>query len=302
MFVGIDIGGTKTAVHLTDAAFSLVAQSTHPTRGDSLVADLKQAVHNVLAAAHVTSEALLGLGIGIPGIVDPVQGVVSMAVNLQITDPLPLANQMKAEFLTPIVMENDVRLAAYGLHKKVGINDLAYLNIGTGISAGVILNGRLHRGVTGMAGEIGHVPITTTLQTLENLASGPAIIRQAETAGLQVQHAGELFLLASNSHKKAVQVIKQVNFYLSQAILWLMMSYDIEKVFIGGGVAKSGDLFLTPLLAELKQLRYGSHLAEQMVPDSKIALLPDAFNPGIWGALQMAATAADHIKPQNERR
>ncbi len=181
---------------------------------------------------------------------------------------------------------------------------MAYLSIGTGIAAGVILNGQLYRGANGMAGEIGHITIDPAgercacgqIGCLETIAAGPAIVRQAERAGWVVTHAGEVYAAAQNGHPLAQAIINRVSESLSRALQWLVMTYDVEKLVLGGGVTSAGTAFLEPIFQALARLRADSPLAQALLPDTKLSLLPTGFNAGAWGAIALAQQKIGEIE------
>lgn len=292
MFIGIDIGGTKTAVLLTNQKLTKLCELSHPNNGVLHMPTIIEHINQLLQQANAQKANLRGIGVGVPGIVNPKLGQVSLAVNLSINQPTDIAKPLAKAFSVPILLENDVRLGAIGLQNWLDVDDLVYLNIGTGVAAGVVLNGRLHRGTIGMAGEVGHIPLKETNDILENSISGPAIIRLANAAGLTVAHAGELYQLAAQQQPKAMAIVQSVSQHIAQTILWLVMTYDVEKVLLGGGVTQIGAPFLNPILAELARIRQQSRLAEQMVPSSKIELVPSHLNAGLWGAVCLAEKGA----------
>ena len=195
LLAGVDVGGTKVAALLVDADGQLLARAVRSMveGGRPLgIEPVVGAVEAALAAAGATADDLGAIGIGVPGGVDPEDGVVRHATNLEWVD-VPLASHLERAFGAPCHVENDVRLAAAGLigHDVAGgARSLAYVAVGTGIGAGLVLDGRLYRGERGVAGEIGHVivdpagPACRCGQNgcLEAIASGPAIARQAEDA------------------------------------------------------------------------------------------------------------------------
>ncbi len=219
---GIDIGGTKIAVLIVDAAGAVLGRATHAASvGDQhgAAAAIAAALEEALAAAILRRDDLDAIGVGVPGRVDPVAGHVTLAVNLGWTD-FDLRGALEIELGLPVVIENDARAAALGLHRRraasatgpapgsaTGLNgggDLAYLAVGTGIAAGVVLDGRLHRGTRGLAGEIGHAivdPVGPTcacgqVGCLEAFASGPSIARRAAAAGLEAGTAKDVYAAA----------------------------------------------------------------------------------------------------------
>ncbi|WP_420641119.1 ROK family protein [Candidatus Leptofilum sp.] len=306
LFVGLDIGGTKTAVLLVDSNNTLLGKATLPTRAatpDELLAAIARAIHTALTEANATPQQIESIGMGVPGQVDPATGIVQMAVNLNL-QTYPLGAAVSAHFKVPTFLENDVRTAAIGafnhLCQTEPVQTIAYLSIGTGIAAGLVLNGRLYRGHNGMAGEIGHMLVETDGEPckcgmhgcLETIVSGPAIVRQflainPQTKS-QVRHAGDVYCLADEGHPVAQNVVKHVSQYLARAIQWLIMSYDVEKVVLGGGVTRSGHRFLAPILREMATLRQQSSLAAELLLDENLHLISPDFNPGLWGAVQLA--------------
>jgi glucokinase len=195
LLVGVDVGGSKIAVLVVDRDERVLARQVAPTSAgdqDRAVGEIAAVVDAALAQAGATPDDIAAIGVGVPGRVDPLTGAVTLAVNLGWSD-LPLGSGLENRFGRPCVVENDVRAAAVGLHRRrvVGeVDDLAYLAVGTGVSAGVVLHGRLHRGARGLAGEIGHVivepggPRCACGQDgcLETLVSGSAIARLARDA------------------------------------------------------------------------------------------------------------------------
>lgn len=320
--VGLDVGGTKTAALLVDPSSCVLGQTTVPTHAanpDELLATITRAIHAALAEASATPQQIESIGLGVPGQVDPTTGIVKLAVNLNL-QAFPLGPTISARFKAPTFLENDVRTAAIGafdyLRQAEPVQSIAYVSIGTGIAAGVILNGRLHRGHNGMAGEIGHMMIEPNGELcncglrgcLETIVAGPAIVRQLNATDPQanVQSAGDVYEAAAQGNPAAQWVVQRVSQHLSQAIQWLIMTYDVEKVMLGGGVTRSGEAFLAPILRELAALRQQSALAAELLLDEKLHLIPPDYNPGVWGAVhlanQMSSETITHISANDGSR
>ncbi len=304
--VGLDIGGTKTEALVVDQAGCVLGQSTQPTNithPDNLLEGVSQTVQEALDKANVTPQHICSIGVGIPGKVNPQTGIVQLAVNLNLKE-YPLGSALSARFKAPTLLENDVRTAAIGAYeffrRKEPIQHMAYLSVGTGIAAGLIINGRLYRGYNGMAGEIGHMIIDPNgnrcncglVGCLETIVSGPAIIQQMKMADTNAKatfsHAGDIYRAAKAGNPAAQKVVQNVSFYLSRAIQWLIMTYDIEKIGIGGGVSHTGQDFLDPVLLELAKLRQQSSLAAKLLLNKKLCLMPPEYNAGVWGAVHLA--------------
>jgi glucokinase len=314
--VGLDVGGTKIEAMAVDRELNVLGRLVVPTDTSSaerVVDSIAGAVQEVLMAAGITSQEVQAVGLGVPGQIR--EGVVELAVNLKL-ESYPLVETLTARMKLPVSMENDVRSAAMGAyqylcaHQPVGV--MAYLSIGTGISAGLVLNGELFRGPHGMAGEIGHIifepdgPVCNcgTQGCLESLASGPAIAKQA----IQALQAGQssiladcktltaesVFQAAELNDPVAREIVRKSSAYLARAIQLLVMIYDVDKVVLGGGVSHSGEMFLKPILSELEQIRSQSNLMRIMLPEDKIVLLPKDYSAGGWGAIAIARRLAQN--------
>jgi glucokinase len=320
LLVGVDVGGSKIAVLVADAALNVCGRFTLPTdvgSQDQAAEVVVGAVAAALGDAGVGLDRVGAVGIGVPGRVDPVSGTVSLAVNLGWNE-LPLGPQVEARLGAPVRLENDVRAAAAGLYERrvLGdVADLAYLSIGTGIAAGLVLDGRLHRGARGLAGEVGHIVVDPAGPAcpcglrgcLEVLAAGPAVARRAASvlragrpsklpAGGNVT-AAEVYEAAAAGDPVATEIAADVGAHIARAVHLLVMAYDVEVVAIGGGVAGAGDAFLDPILRALDRLREASALAREVLRPGVVHLLPAGSEAGVWGAVALARSAASGDRP-----
>ena len=314
LLAGIDIGGSKIAVLVTDQTLATCGRHLAPTEvgsPDRAVDQIVDALDQALSAAGAGRADLAAVGVGVPGRVDRATGTVSLAVNLG-WEQLPLGRLLTERLDRPVRVENDVRAAAAGLHDRAVLGDLAdlaYLSIGTGISAGVVLDGRLHRGPRGMAGEIGHVVLDPTgplcpcglRGCFETLASGPAIARQAETAlaagrpsslvGSRPLTAVDVFNHAAAGDPLAFELVEAVGGWVARAVHELVMAFDVRRVALGGGVAAAGQTFLAPIVRGLDSLRVASPLAREALPPDVVVVLGAEAEAGPWGALILARSA-----------
>ena len=161
MRLGIDIGGTKTAAVAIGVDGEMSEQVRMPT-GFGADAVIETAVRTVARMAEIAgagTSAFSSIGIGIPGAVDSDTGRVAHAVNLGL-EGLDLGPRLADRLGVDVRIENDVKAAALGAHHLLGgTHSMAYLNLGTGLAAGIVLDDRLLRGGRGVAGEIGHIPV-----------------------------------------------------------------------------------------------------------------------------------------------
>jgi glucokinase len=325
LIVGVDIGGTKTAILVTHPDGSVLVRHLAPTavgapnRAADAIASLLQAA---LDQASATPDDVAALGIGVPGRVDRETGHVTLAVNLDWHD-LPLGPRLEARLGIPTVVENDVRAAALGLHRRRlfgPVESLALLAIGTGISAGVVLDGALHRGSRGLAGEIGHAVIDPTgprcacgnTGCFEAVAAGPAIVARTR-AGWAARRNGSgsapidglpstealgsnerldgaegVFAAAAAGDEVARDVLASTGRAVAWGIHLLALAYDVDRIVLGGGVSHAGEPFLAPVRRELDRYRAVSPLAAEVLRPDLVELLPPGSDAGAWGAVTIA--------------
>jgi glucokinase len=297
---GVDIGGSSvTAVARTEDG-EIVG------RYDALTASKggHQVVTSVVSAVKALEmDHCRAVGIGVPGQVDPEAGHVAMAVNLGIgPEPYGLAQEVVASLGCPVTIENDVRAAAVGAYESYLRNghaphSLALLNIGTGISAGVVVEGSLLRGAHGMAGEIGHLivedsgPLCMCGQRgcLEAVLAGPAISR-AWSVGEDVTVASELFTAVAADDPAAHEVAARIIDRLTIVLTWLAAAYDPELIVLAGGVAGAGDALLGPVRDEIARRGSGSELVTRRLRPDQVTLMAPDDVPGARGAAVLAAT------------
>ena len=260
--VGLDIGGTKILGALLDPAGEVLATVRLATvhGADGLVAGATRAVRDVVASGGVELAELAGVGLGVPGIVDHISGTVRHAVNLRVhDDELPLADLLSAELDgVSVVVENDLNVAAVGAAHVLERSadhagathdhaNLAFLALGTGLASGLVLDGKLRRGVSGAAGEIGHVPVDPLgpecpcgqRGCLERFASGKAL-EAAWPSRYGRPSPVELFEAARAGDAQAIAVKDRFAAATASAVRLLVLTTDVRHVVLGGGVAQLG--------------------------------------------------------------
>lgn len=297
---GLDIGGTNTSAVAFDDQLVELADLHVPTATGSVETVAASILETIAALKDkLNGTPLAAVGIGMPGLVNPESGMVRQAVNLGIADePLAIVDRVEEEFNVPCQIENDVNLAALGAHhvlsKEHNVLDLAYLSIGTGIAAGVVLNGHLHRGQRGVAGEIGHFPISSQGPQcacglhgcLEVFASGSAIARQWPTTGA-TPPMEDLLSAALNGDKRANETLGHITDHLAKAVYLLAITYDVDTIVIGGGVAEAGTRLLDEIENGVRRLENQSDFVRTLQLAERVILKPS----GPVGAIGAAALA-----------
>jgi glucokinase len=311
--IGLDIGGTKVlgvALGADDVVLADVRMSSEP--GPEKVVDIAAAAARQLADRIGASlSALAGIGIGVPGIVDAREGVLTHAVNLGVGDDgLPLAALLSRRTGIAVAVENDANAAALGASRVLELDnaDLAYLSIGTGLAAGIVLSGRLHRGARGGAGEVGHVPVDPSgpmcpcgqRGCLEAVASGSAIARAwpvenrpEQENGLDASEspAAALFRSAAEGDREARRVRTRIADHLAAAVQLLVLTVDVDVVVLGGGVSEVGEqLRIAVANGLLQRSRTSPFLASLDLP-ARVTLAPSGRPIAALGAALLARPA-----------
>jgi glucokinase len=304
ILVGLDIGGTKVlavAVDPTGRVLASVRLRSEPG-ADRVVQVATTAVTTLAHRLGVDRSAFRGVGVGVPGLVDATRGVLWHAVNLGVgSDGLALATRLQAGTGLPVSVENDVNAAAFGAFRALRLEgrDIAYLSIGTGLAAGLVLDGAVRRGARGTAGEIGHVAIDPAGPVcgcgqrgcLEALVSGSAIGRawpvpagSTDAGGT----AGALFRAAASGDVTAARVRRQVAEHLAVAVRLLVLTVDVEVVVLGGGVAEVGEPLRAAVAGALRRQADGSPFLASLDLPARISLVPTGQPVAAIGAALLA--------------
>lgn len=279
--IGIDVGGTNVKIALVTDEGQIIYSNSVPTRAEMgyeyTVNNIKQAIKDLMQETKTTTSDIEGIGFGFPGQVDYKTGVVKLAPNIPGWVNVPIAQMIEDEFHIPTKIDNDVRCAAlgelnYGAGK--GCENLICITVGTGVGSGLIVNGKLVRGASNAAGEIGHIklqmhggPICGCGDTgcLEAFASAPSIVAMAEDyikGGKSTKYrelanpeisAYVVAEAAKAGDKVAQRIFTIMGEYLGIGLASVVNLLNPEKIIIGGGVADADELLLAPLKKTLKE-------------------------------------------------
>jgi glucokinase-like ROK family protein len=273
--IGIDMGGSHAHGILADIQGSIFYEKSIsysvPGTEDPLqiMAALLRDVSNYAQTNHFTP---MGISIGVPGIVDGEKGIVKHAPAFKWRN-LSLRDYLNKQFSLPIILENDVNLAVLGEHRfgaGKGVNNLILIAIGTGIGAGIILDGSLYKGHENASGEIGYmIPAIECFKqkyegfgALENFASGRGIENRAkkvlssdkiEMLDMELSTA-VVFEKARQGEKWATKVLNETLDYLCLAIANISALLNPELIILGGGVSESADLLIEPIMCQLNRV------------------------------------------------
>jgi glucokinase len=271
-FIGIDVGGTKIAcATLQDGALSEShLQHTELDSQERLVDQLMAAIE------HARTPDSRAVGVGVPSLIEFATGRIRSSVNIPLQD-LPLRELLTARVGIPVYVENDASCAALAeaFHDgRMAVPHLVMFTVGTGVGGGLVLNGRLYRGATGTAAEVGHTIVGLRLEdgapdhggvfpqpgSLEVLASGTALDRLAEEAarkdpnsflGKRLTRDGgvtghDAVDGAREGDEGSVRCVQILGERLGIGIANAITMFDPLEVVVGGGVSAAGELLLAP--------------------------------------------------------
>lgn len=295
-YFGIDIGGTniKFGKFVDDQLVDIFQVKTRSNQDDPINSIVNQLVEVV--NEHLNDDELVGIGIGVPGPV--LDGVVMGAQNIywEIVD---LQNELNKHFKDiKIKICNDANAATlgewyYGKGNKA--NSMVFVTLGTGIGGGIIINGKLFEGVTGSAGEIGHIkifpfngrPCSCGLSgCLEQYASASGIVKTAygmikngETVLSKKKYLNtkDIFDAAKDGDKIAYEIVEKSAYYLAIGLASVANTLNPELIVLGGGVSKAGDILLDNVKKYFKELAFYS------ITKTEIELATLFNDAGIYG-------------------
>lgn len=275
--IGVDIGGTNVKIALVDKKGDISFPKTVPTRAEMgyeyTIGNITQSIKDLMTEAKITTGDLEGIGFGCPGQIDCDNGVVRILPNIPGWINVPIAEIMQKEFKVPVKVDNDVRCAAlaelnYGA--GAGCRNLICITVGTGIGSGLIVNGKIVRGASNAAGEIGHIKLSLgdgpicgcgDTSCFEAYVSGPNIVAMAkeyiaggkstkfrELAGsVEAITPAVVCKAAKEGDVVAQRIFSVMGEYLGIGLSGVVNLLNPEKIVVGGGVADAGDLLLEPL-------------------------------------------------------
>jgi glucokinase len=280
--IGVDLGGTNLRIAAVDDQGTLlekVTLGTQVARGrDYVISEMCDAIRE-LAAQFSRGGRMVGAGIGIPGIIDQRTGMLHESPNLPGWENYPVRNEIEQRLGTPVILENDANAAAFGeawLGAARGKESMCMMTLGTGVGGGLVLGGKIWHGMTGMAGEVGHMTIDPggprcncgNFGCVEQFASATAVMRMAREAiangsapelsraanASDVEFSAKVvYSLAIQGDRPARDIFNRVGWALGILIAGLVNMLNLNMYVIGGGVSAAWSAFSPAMLEEVRK-------------------------------------------------
>jgi glucokinase-like ROK family protein len=313
LIAAIDIGATSIDVALTTLGSEILAHRDEPADvrfgPQSVLRRVNELIFELLEERGASPRDILAIGVGVPGPVEQPSGLLTVPPIMPGWDRFPIRDFFVGEYAAPVFVDNDVNVMAVGEHwggVGKGVDDMIFVKIGTGIGGGIIIGGRLHRGIQGCAGDLGHISVDPDGPTctcgnrgcLEAMAAAPAMVLEAEkciregNSTVLVDVLREQGEITAKDIGEAVRrgdycastVIRRSGALIGQTLAAVVSVLNPSLVIIGGGVSHIGNA----LLAEVRSSVYQRSLplATRNLPIVMSELDPLA---GVVGASVMAA-------------
>jgi glucokinase len=316
--IGVDLGGTNLRIAAVDGAGKMlekITTSTEVARGRDLVIDeMCDAIQKIVDKLSDTG-VLAGIGIGVPGIIEMQTGTLRDSPNLPGWHNYPVRDEIERRLKTTVVLENDANVAALGekwLGAATDVDDMIMLTLGTGVGGGIVLEGKIWHGMTGMAGEPGHINVEPdghpcncgSRGCLEQIASATAVRRMAAEAILAgdaphmakaMKESAEftskvIYELAMQGDAPAQEIFQRVGRALGTALADLVNIFNIPMYVIGGGLASAWDAFAPSMM---ETLRKNSFVYRATAPPENASACDANGGPPRFTVISRAALGSD---------
>ncbi|MEQ7051323.1 ROK family glucokinase [Paenibacillaceae sp. P-4] len=267
IYVGVDLGGTAIKVGICDAEGKLLHTFEGPTEvakgPDTVMDNIEKYVRLIVEQSPYDWAQVAGVGAGVAGFTNVKEGVIILAPNVGFKD-VPIRSILEERLGKPVKIDNDANVAALGevwSGAGKGIDHCVCYTLGTGVGGGIIINGRIVQGFSGLAGELGHMAVIPDLEAiqcgcgkmgcLETVSSATGIIRMANDAVergdrtslslVESITAKDVFDAAKAGDEVAVRIVSRAAYYLGKAMAAVAVTLNPERFIIGGGVSKAGE-------------------------------------------------------------
>jgi predicted NBD/HSP70 family sugar kinase len=317
--LGVDLGAEKLVVLVSDLSGRVIARERQDVgprealRPAPLLRQLHDAIDRALALARVSRGRLMAVGVGLPGIIDPASGRVSMVPALPGWEGIEIVSRLQAGFSCPVLVNTDVHLASLAesrIGTAKGDGDAVYVHLGVGIGIGLLISGKVYPGTDGAAGQIGNLPIGDPKDPPEagfgmfEWSSGSSAFSRLGQRAARGRHGAKLseavdgnlesigprtiLEVAQQGDREAKRILAQLTERLAQGLAAVICMFNPASLILGGEVSQLGPALIEPLRAGVASLvpRLPRHFILSSLGDDAVAL----------GAVQVGVqTAEDKI-------
>jgi glucokinase len=338
--IGVDLGGTNLRIAAVDSSGKVLEKITLGTevaRGrDRVIYEMCAAIQELATKFRSSVGHLSGIGIGVPGIIEMQTGMLRQSPNLPGWEDYPVRQEIEQRLGTHVVLENDANAAALGekwLGAAANVDDMCMITLGTGVGGGIVLQGQIWHGMTGMAGELGHITTDPNGPAcgcgnrgcLEQYASATAVKRMAIEA-VATGEAPELaramneepefsskvvYQMAVQGDQPAQEIFRRVGKALGSVIADLVNVFNLPMYVIGGGVVSAWEAFAPALLEEVRRNSFvyrataptaighgveNTRVHDDSLPARRATIITRALlgsDAGLYGAARLPMVAGD---------
>ena len=305
--IGVDLGSTKISTAISTIEGNILANVVLPTKAEegeaAVLGRIVQSIDEVIVGSSTSIDEIEAIGIGSPGPLDAKKGIIITTPNLPFKD-YNLVQPLKEKYNIPVYLDNDANAAAIGEYMfgaGKGKNSIVYFTVSTGVGGGAVLDGKVYRGHTSNALEIGHTTVDPNgprcncgnLGCLEAMSSGTAIAKKGkEAVSTNVETSlkkhdtvtsYEVFKEAEAGDEVAKDIIDNALTYLGIGVANAIATFDPEMIIIGGGVSKAGDIVFDTLKKVVNKRCFKS-----MAESCEIVPAGLGSDAGVVGAVALA--------------
>ncbi|MBE6754557.1 MAG: ROK family protein [Ruminococcaceae bacterium] len=312
--LGIDLGGTGIKTGVVNEGYQIIGYGTAETKiprpGDDIMDDIAKACREAVANAGLTMDDIEHVGIGTPGTANSFTGILEFAGNLGLSN-YPMVDALTQRLGKKVYMENDANAAAFGeaiAGAAKGVMNAVCITLGTGVGAGVIIDGKIFAGANYAGTEIGHTVIMVDGDQCtcgrrgcwERYASATALISQAKAAMMADRDSAMWDIVGGDidkvngktpfdamhmGDKSGTAVVEQYIRYVACGVVNVVNVFQPDVLCIGGGVSKQGDTLLAPIQTILETERFSRYSIKQ----TKLVTATLGNDAGIVGAANLYA-------------
>jgi glucokinase len=280
IYIGVDLGGTAIKVGICSEEGKLLQTYEGPTEADkgaeTLIDNIERYVRHIVEQSQFDWEQVKGIGAGVAGFTNVREGIILLAPNVGLRD-FHIRKILEGRLGKPIMIDNDANVAALGEAwggAGAGIDNCVCYTLGTGVGGGIIINGKIYQGFSGLAGELGHISVVPDLEAiqcgcgkmgcLETVSSATGIIRMGKDAVARGERtslslveqitAKDVFDAAKAGDEVSIRIVNRAAYYIGKSLAAVALVLNPELVIIGGGVSKAGDILFDEIRSVFAEL------------------------------------------------